>query len=322
MGKEKKRLVLIDVMSLLHRAYHAYPKSLSTKEGEITNAVYGFTSMLLSVLEKLRPTHVAVAWDVGEPTFRHEEYERYKESREKPDEELLNQLERTEEVIEALNIPQFGVEGYEADDLIGALSSQAVEEKGAEVVVVTGDRDILQLVKGDKVKVWMPPAPGRYGKDRGPQIYDEEAVEARYGLEPEQLVDLKALMGDSSDDIPGIRGIGWVTATKLIKQFRSLDKIYEKLESEKGKEEVEEIVGSRYVKLLEEGKESAYMSRKLGEILREVPIELSWPACKVVDYDKDKAGELFKRLEFKSLLSRLPADNWEKNLEEVFSSEK
>ncbi len=321
MAEDEKKLVLIDAMSLLHRAYHAYPQSLSTKEGELTNAVYGFTSMLLSVMEKLKPTHMAVAWDVGKPTFRHDEYEGYKESREKPDEELLGQIERTEEVVGVLNIPQFGLEGYEADDLIGSLSKQGADEKDAEVVIVTGDRDVLQLVEDDKVKVWMPAAPGRYSKNRGPKIYNKEAVKAKYGLDPEQLIDLKALMGDSSDDIPGIKGIGTVTATKLMKKFGSLDSIYEALESDEGKKEIEDLIGSRFAGLLEKGRESAYMSQMLGEIKRDVPIELSWLDCKVVDYDKDKAGELFSKLEFRSLLSKLPADSWDKDLEEVFSTE-
>lgn len=321
MAEDEKKLVLVDAMSLLHRAYHGYPQSLSTKEGELTNAVYGFTNMLLSVMEKLKPTHMAVAWDVGKPTFRHEEYEGYKESREKPDEELLGQIERTEEVVDSLNIPQFGLEGYEADDLIGALSKQGAGKKDAEVVIVTGDRDALQLVEDDKIKVWMPAAPGRYSKNRGPKIYNEEAVKAKYGLDPEQLIDLKALMGDSSDDIPGIKGIGKVTATKLMKKYGSLDKIYEVLESDEGREEIEELVGSRFASLLESGKESAYMSKLLGKIERDVPIELSWSACKVVDYDKDKATELFSELEFKSLLGKLPADSWDKDLEEVFSTE-
>lgn len=321
MAKEEKRLVLIDVMSLLHRAYHAYPQSLSTKDGELTNAVYGFTNMLLSVMRKLKPTHIAVAWDVGKPTFRHEEYEGYKESREKPDEELLGQIERTEEVIDSLNIPQFGLEGYEADDLIGSLSKQGAEKEDAEVVIVSGDRDALQLVEDNKVKVWMPAAPGRYSKNRGPKIYNEEAVKAKYGLGPEQLIDLKALMGDSSDDIPGIKGIGKVTATKLMKKYGSLDNIYEALGSDEGRKAIEDLVGARFAGLLESGKESAYMSRMLGEIKRDVPIELSWSDCKVVDYDKDKASELFTELDFKSLLGKLPADSWDKDLEEVFLAE-
>lgn len=310
--------MLVDGMNLLHRAYHGYPQSLRTSEGELTNAVYGFTSMLLSVLEKIRPTHVVVTWDVGKPTFRHEEYEDYKASREKPDDELLEQIGRTHEVVEALNIPQFGVEGYEADDLLGTLSKLGVEKNEAEVMIVSGDRDTLQLVRGRRVKVYLPPPPGRYGRKRGPQIYDQEAVKKKYGLTPEQLIDLKALMGDSSDDIPGIKGVGKVTAGKLMKAFGSLDEIYEKLESDEGGGEVEEVVGSRFVGLLKEGKESAYMSQQLGKILREVPIELSWEACRMVDYDKDKVRELFGRLEFASLLDKLPNDEWEKDLENIF----
>lgn len=313
----EKKLVLIDGMSILHRAYHAYPLSLSTKSGEITNAVYGFTTILLTLIEKLNPTHIVVTWDVGAPTFRHSEFEGYKANREKPDDALINQIGRTREVVEALNIPQFGVEGYEADDLIGTLSEQAKTKNGFKVIIATGDRDALQLVDGEKVVVWMPPAPGKYGKDRGSAEYDEVAVKAKYNLEPSQIIDLKALMGDASDNIPGIRGIGPKTASKLLEAFTTVEQMYKKLDEGK-REELVTVVGERVTKMVEEGREMAFLSKKLATIDRKAPVELKWEDCKVSDYDREKVLELFAELQFRSLEKKLPKDKWEEDLEELF----
>lgn len=312
----KARLILIDGMAILHRAYHAYPLSLSTADGELTNAVYGFTTILLNVIERLEPSHVIVAWDVGKPTFRHKEYDGYKARRDKPDDELIGQIERTHEVVEALNIPQFGVDGYEADDVVGTLATKARDD-GGEVIIVTGDRDALQLVDGEKIRVWMPSPPGKYGGNKGSSMFDQTAVIAKYGMTPEQLIDLKALMGDSSDDIPGIRGIGQKTATKLIEVFESLDGIYEAVKKDRTK--VVAVVGERFATMLESGKNDAYMSQKLGRIVLDVPIKLDWDACKLADYDQQKVEELFEKLAFRSLLNKLPSDKWEEDLEEVFS---
>jgi DNA polymerase-1 len=313
-----KKLVLIDAMSVLHRAFHAYPLSLTTKSGEITNAVYGFTAILFSVLEKLQPTHVAVAWDVGHITFRHDLAADYKGKREKPDELLLGQINRTKEVVDALNIPQFGVAGFEADDLIGTLSLQAKEDKESQTIIVTGDRDALQLVDGEKTIVWMPPASGKYGKDRGPMIYDEFAVNAKYKLVPKQIIDLKALMGDQSDNIPGVRGIGPKTADKLFTGFKTVEEIYEAIKTGSGREKIIGLVGERATKLLETSQDSAFLSKKLATIDRQVPIQLDWQKCQLADYDRDQAVALFEELGFKSLIPKLPKDNWEQDLENVF----
>lgn len=314
--EKRAKLVLVDGMSVLHRAYHAYPLSLATSNGELVNAVYGFTTILLTVLEKLGPTHVIVTWDVGAPTFRHAEFVEYKANREKPDEALLQQIARTQEVVEVLNIPQFGEAGFEADDLIGTLATQAKVKENVQVVIVTGDRDALQLVDDEKVVVWMPPAPGKYGKDRGSQEYDEIAVKAKYDLLPRQIIDLKALMGDASDNIPGVRGVGPKTATKLLTVFTTVEKIYEQVVGNRA--EVVKIVGERSTKLLEEGKEMAFKSKKLATIEIAVPIELDWERCRLSDYDRGKAVALFEGLEFRSLIKKLPKDSWEEDLEEVF----
>lgn len=313
-----KKLVLVDGMSVLHRAYHAYPL-LTTSKGEQVNAVYGFFAILLTVIEKINPTHVLVAWDVGKPTFRHEQYEGYKEKRVKPDQELIDQIGRTREVVEALNIPQFGVEGYEADDVIGTAARQAMEKYDGEteVVIVTGDRDALQLVDDEKVIVWMPSAGRQWGnKDRGPMIYDEEAVKVKFGINPKQIIDLKALMGDASDCIPGVKGVGQVTATKLIQTYGSIENLYEQLL--KKRDGVTAVVKERGVKLLEDDKKNAFMSKELATINQEVSITLDWDKCKLNDYDREKAMNLFMDLEFKSLIKKLPKDSWEEDLEEVF----
>lgn len=325
---ERKRLVLIDGNSLLHRAYHGYPR-FTTPAGEVVGAVYGFTSMLFSALEKLTPTYVAIAWDVGKKTFRTEEYSEYKAGRAETDQELVDQIDRTKEIVTALNIPQFGVTNYEADDVIGTLATQALrrgsgqaiertqklktektQNENVQVVIVTGDRDALQLVEDDRVVVYLPSGGGAFSKDRGVSLFDEPAVKAKYGLTPKQIIDLKALMGDASDNIKGVPGVGQVTATKLLEQAGSIEEIYEKLEEIK--------ITPRVKKLMEEGKDSAFLSKKLATINRETPIKLSWKDCELADYNREKVMAIFDELKFKSLVNKLPKDRWEEDLEEVF----
>jgi len=301
-----KKLVLIDGNSLLHRAYHGYP-GLRTKSGELVNAVFGFSAMLLRVLEQLQPTHVAVAWDVKGKTFRHKMYEEYKAGRAKTDQELIDQIDRTKEVVMSLNIPQFGVEGYEADDIIGTLAQQAIGDE-SEVVIATGDRDALQLVRGENVKVYMPVRSKRAGN--GSAMFDEKAVKVKYGLLPKQLIDLKGLMGDSSDNIKGVKGVGLVTGTKLLQEAGDLNGVYKNLE----KLQVSERVKS----LLRKEKEEAFRSRELGTIECGMPIDLEWDRCELVNYDREKVEKLFEKLEFRSLVSKLPKDRWEQEVEEVF----
>lgn len=302
-----RKFILIDGNSLLHRAYHAFPP-LTTPRGELVNAVYGFTSMLLSVLEKLSPTHVAVAWDLEGPTFRKIEYEDYKANRGPMDEDLVTQIERTHQVVKVLNIPDFGISGFEGDDVIGTLSQKAIDEKSEEdvsVVIVTGDRDSLQLVEGRKVVVYLP----IQNHHNASVVFDEAKVVEAYGLKPEQIVDLKGLMGDSSDNIPGVKGVGKVTATKLIQQFGSVKKIYK---------EIDKIAPERIRKLLLADKEMAFKSYDLAKIKRDVPLSIDWEACKLTNYDKNKVLALFEELNFKSLIMKLPKDDWEKEAEEVF----
>jgi DNA polymerase-1 len=285
----QKRLVLIDGHALAYRAFHALPDDLTTSQGELTNAVYGFTSMLLNVLRDEEPTHIAVTFDKG-PTFRHEVYPDYKAHRAKMPDELRSQMDRIRQVVEALDMPIFEAEGFEADDVLGTLVQQA-EEQNAEVLIVTGDMDLLQLVD-EHTRVLT--SRWRFSDT---VIYDVEGVERRYdGLPPSRLAEYKALMGDKSDNIPGVYGVGEKTATKLLKRYDSLEEVYEHLEE----------ITTRFRNRLEEGKEEAFLSRRLATIVRDVPVELDLEACRVRTFDYDRVIELFRELEFRSLLDRLP----------------
>ncbi len=288
-----KRLVLVDGNALLHRAYHATPP-LSTSKGELINGVFGFTSMLLKALNDLKPDFVAVAWDEKGPTFRHQQYTQYKATRGPADDGLSSQYTRVFEVVDSLNIPEFSVSGYEADDLIGTLATQAKKEKNLEVIILTGDRDIMQLID-EQIKVLMP---RKTLLDVG--LYGIEEFVARYGFDPIQIIEYKALAGDASDNIPGVAGIGDVTATKLIQKFGNIEKIYQP--------ENLKTLPERTQKLLAEGAESAVMSKQLATLDLKAPIKLDLAACVVHDYDHQKASQLFEELEFKSLIVRLPGE--------------
>lgn len=304
-----KKLILIDGNALLHRAFHAYPP-FTTPKGELVGAVYGFTTLLFSVIDKLSPTHVIVAWDVKGPTFRKKEFEDYKAQRAPMDESLVQQIDRTKEVVEALNIPQFGIEGYEADDIIGTISKVAFEKNqndvGVQVVIVTGDRDALQLIEEKKVVVYLP-IQNKYSQS---VVFDEDKVVEVYGMKPKQIIDLKGLMGDPSDNIPGVKGVGKVTATKLVKDFGSVEEIYKNIESTK--------IAPRTRKLLEDDREMADKSRHLAEIFREVPLDFDWDKCLMSDYDKKKVTDLLTELNFKSLLGKLPEEKFEKDVVDIF----
>ncbi len=286
-----KKLVLVDGNAVLHRAYHATPP-LTLASGELINAVYGFTNMLLKSLQDLKPDYVAIAWDKSAPTFRHQAYTQYKATRGPSDDSLHNQYERVHEVVKVLNIPEFGLEGYEADDLIGTLAKQAIKEKDLETIIITGDRDILQVIE-PRIKVLMPK---KTLTDVG--LYGEAEFREKYGFEPIQMIDYKGLAGDASDNIPGVPGIGDVSATKLIKQFGSVENIY--------KPENLATLPERMQKLLAEGAESAIMSKSLATIELNAPIELDLKKCAMHDYDRPKAIKLFEQLEFKSMIARLP----------------
>ena len=286
---EKKKLVLIDGHALAYRAFHALPPTLSTKGGELTNATYGFTSMLLNVLRDERPDYVIVAFDVGR-TFRHEEYAEYKAHRGKMPEELHYQFERIREIIKALNIPIVEVPGYEADDVLGTLCRQAAAQ-GVETLIVTGDTDTFQLI-GEHTRVLTS---RRQFSDT--IIYDEQGIEKRYGLKPVQLVDYKAIIGDQSDNIPGVRGVGEKTATALLQQYGSVENIYQHLD---------EVKPVRFREALAKARDAALLSKHLATIVTDVPISLDLEASRFGAFDKARLETIFRELEFRSLMDRLP----------------
>src|SRR3989344_5312604 len=301
-----KKLVLVDGNALLHRAYHATPP-FATSKGELVNAVYGFSAMLLKILLDLKADYIAVTWDEAGPTFRHQQYTQYKATRGPTDDGLSSQYKRVFEVDKAFNIPEFSVAGYEADDLIGTLAKQAEKLPGLEVVVVTGDRDIMQLID-KKIKVLMPK---KTITDVG--LYGEEEFALKYGFDPIKLIDYKALAGDASDNIPGVAGVGDVSATKLIQKFGTVEEIYKNLlrrtlSSAKAehKPKNEFVFPERLAKLLLEGAESAVMSKKLATLDLKAPIKLDLKKCVIHDFDKEVVVRLFEELEFKSLMSRIP----------------
>ncbi len=320
---KKLKLVLFDGNSLLHRGYHALPPTITMRDGTPINAVYGFTSIMLKALQDLKPDYVAVAWDYPAPTFRHKVYAEYKATREKADDELYAQVPLVKQVISALNIPIFEKKNFEGDDLLGTISEQAKGFKDVETILVTGDLDALQLVD-KKVKVFAT----RKGIS-DTVIYDIKGVEERYGLKPEQLLDYKALRGDPSDNIPGVTGVGEKTAINLIKAFGSLDALYERLnetvelKGDKFEHKKVKVAGKLFEKLRDQEKQ-ARLSRELVTIDRHVPIKFDLNAASLVNYDRDKVVKLFAKLQFKSLVNRLPKSNAleEKTPDVVFAREK
>jgi len=294
MEQEKQDLVLIDGNAILHRAYHALPP-LTTRSGELVNAVYGFSTMLLKILHEMQPKYIAVAFDTVKPNFRHQEYVGYQAHRPRTDSELTGQIEKVHDLVRAFNMPIFSIEGYEADDVIGTLAKQAVErdkknKEEIEVLIVTGDKDLMQLVS-ERVKLFMPTR----GLSEG-QIVGEKEVIEKMDIPPAQIVDYKGLVGDQSDNYPGVPGIGPKTAVELLKKFGSLEEIYRNL----NKIEKKTLLGK-----LAEGAESGQLSKKLATILIDVPITLDLEKCLAQDYDKERVIGFFKELGFRSLVNRL-----------------
>lgn len=288
MEEKRQTLVLIDGNAILHRAYHALPP-LTNRSGELVNAVYGFTTMLLKVIDDLKPDCLAVAFDVGKPTFRQMEYLGYQAKRPQMDEGLIGQIEKVHEVVKIFGIPIYAVEGFEADDVIGTIAKKALP--GREVIIVTGDRDIMQLVE-PRVKVYLPVK----GLSEAEMI-DEAKVKERVGVKPSQIIDYKALAGDQSDNYPGVPGIGPKTAVELLTTYQTLEKIYQNLGD----------LPENLAKKLREGQDLALLSQKLARILTEVPLKVDFGACRFVFTDKERKRVSVKLggMGFKSLASRL-----------------
>ncbi len=279
----KDKLFLIDGNSFCYRAYYAI-QGLATSKGEPTNAIYGVITMLHKIIEEDKPDYIAVCFDRKEPTFRHEKFEDYKAHRKPMPDDLVEQMPLIKEIIKAYRIPVYEKAGYEADDILGTLAEKAAKEK-YEVYILTGDKDALQLVN-PSIKV--------YNVHKENLVYDAKKVKERFsGLGPDQIVDIMALMGDASDNIPGVPKVGEKTAIELMKEFGSLDNIYKNLNRIK-KEAVR--------KSLEDNKDTAYLSRELATIDRHVPFEFKISDMKLKEPDQEKLKEFFKRFEFRTLL--------------------
>lgn len=293
------KLLLVDGSALLHRAYHAYPP-FTTKTGEIVGAVYGVASILISALESEAPSHVMVAWDLPKPTFRHEKYVGYKAQRKKADEEMVEQIPRVKEIIKTMGILQVAEEGYEADDIIGTLSATADlrfkvkgESEPVDVVILTGDQDTMQLVN-ERVKVLTP------AKGQNPPVrYGTHEVWNKYGVKPEQIVDYKALVGDASDNIPGVAGIGPKGASELLKMFGTLERMYRDIK------EVQIHFGELVAKKLADGRDSAMLSRDLARIVVDMPLTVTMDQMEYHGLNNEGLKELLTELNFKSLIKRI-----------------
>jgi len=282
------RLILIDAHSLIYRAFFALPP-MSTSDGRVTNAVYGFTSMLAIVLAS-RPEYAIAAFDLGKPTFRSQEYVEYKAGRRAMPDDLRAQIDMVRDVLESFSIPIYGVEGFEADDVIGTLARIA-EERGHAVTIVSGDLDCLQLVT-ESVEALVP----RRGIT-DTFVYGPDQVRQRYGFEPPQLVDFKALRGDTSDNIPGVPGVGDKTAARLVQDYGTVESLLEK---------VDELPEGRLKKALKENADRVRLGKRMVTIVREVPIELELEKARWTRYDYDRARRVFDHLEFRQLLTRFP----------------
>lgn len=292
MSNPPSTFLLVDGNAIIHRAFHALPPTLTDPKGNPTNAVFGFARILFASIKQFEPKNIVVAFDVRGKTFRDDLFKEYKAKRVKAPQELYDQIPVVHKMCDALEIPHFGIEGYEADDIIGTLSKRIPKEyKDAQVIILTGDGDTLQLVNG-QVKVAMP--------QRGiqpPQVYDRTAVEGKVGLPPEKIIDYKALSGDPSDNIPGVAGIGPKTAVTLIKNFGSLDGIYQNLSK---------VESQSVKKKLEDNKDLAFLSRELATIKNDVSLNFKLSDTKVNDFDRDRAVDFFEKTGMRSIIKQLP----------------
>ncbi|HET7657673.1 MAG TPA: 5'-3' exonuclease H3TH domain-containing protein [Bacillales bacterium] len=282
---EKQTVMLIDGMALLFRGYYAtaYGGSfMKTKSGIPTNGIFGFLRYFLDAVQTFQPSHVICCWDMGKETFRTELYDGYKANRESPPDELIPQFDLVKEAVRAFDVPNVGVEGFEADDCIGTLASRLSEE--SKVMILTGDQDILQLVDDRVSVILMKKGQGNYA------VYEPETFYAEKGIRPLQMVDLKGLMGDSSDNYPGVKGIGEKTALKLLQTYETIEGILTNLDN----------LTNGVRKKIEENLEMLHLSRRLAEIHREAPITYNLEES-IWNYDKQRVLSRFEELEFEHL---------------------
>jgi len=297
MNNEKKRLIIIDSNSIIHRAFHALPP-LTTKKGELVNAVYGFLLVFFKAIREFQPDYIAVCFDFPGPTFRHAKFKEYKAKRPPAPKELYEQIPKIKEILKVFNVPIFEKEGFEADDLIGTISkkfSTPHQKFGGgpkvQTIILSGDLDTLQLIDKQTGVCFLK----RGVKETA--LYNEEKVRERYqGLNPEQLLEFKALIGDPSDNIPGIIGIGEKTAIELIRKFGNLENLYQSLEK----------IKSKLKEKLIQVKEQVFFNKTLVGIKTNVPIDFSLKKIQWKGYNKEEAERALRELEFYSLLEKLP----------------
>lgn len=289
---EKDIFMLVDGNAIVHRAYHALPHFTSTK-GEATGAVHGFFSMIFKVMQELQPTRVAIAFDRPKPTFRQQMYVGYQAQRPKMESELSEQFKMILQILEKARIATYAVDGFEADDVIGTLS-EAANKKGIFTYIVTGDRDILQLVDHD-TRVLMP-----IKGISEVNIMDADKVREKYGINPPQIVELKALMGDASDNYPGVPGIGPKTASSLINQYETIDNIYKHIDEIAAKNE-------KLAQKLIDGHDSCRISYKLAQIVKDVPFVFDFEACKTKNIQVHDLKDTLEIRGFKALPDRVDA---------------
>ncbi|MEA5085331.1 MAG: DNA polymerase I [Lachnospiraceae bacterium] len=299
----QKKVMLVDGNSIINRAYYGVPL-LSNAEGKYTNAVYGFFNILFKLIDEDKPDYLGIAFDLKAPTFRHDKFDGYKGTRHAMPEELAQQMPMLIELLSALKIKQYAVEGFEADDILGTLSKKA-EDMGFEAVIVSGDRDLLQLAS-NSLKIRIPKTKG--GKTEVEDYFEKDVIE-KYGVTPTEFIDLKALMGDSSDNIPGVPGIGEKTATKIIQEYRNIENAIENAEN---------VKPPRASKNLQEFQDQARLSKFLATIVRDMPIELNTEDMPIIGGQiSPQAYELLKRYEFKSMLNRFSVEEDESLKEET-----
>ena len=288
-SKSDSKFVIVDGNALLHRAYHAYPHTLRTSKGELVNAVYGFSRLMLTLINDLKPNYLTIAFDTAAPTFRHLDYVGYKAHRPKMEDELASQLDLLGKLVRAMKVKSYAIEGFEADDVIGTL----VEKVGntsieVDTYIVTGDMDALQLISNNTFV---------YSPNKGlshPKIWKNEDVFAKFGFGPDLVVDYKALRGDPSDNIPGVKGVGDKTATELIKTWGSLESIYRN---------IDKITPPKLANKLALEFEMASLSKNLALIRRDVPLRLSLKECSFAGFsDNNKLLDFFEEMEFLSLV--------------------
>ncbi len=300
----KEKFIVLDSHSLIHRAYHAIP-FLETKKGEASNAVYGFFSILIKVIQDFNPDYIAATFDFPAPTFRHEKFKEYKIKRPKAPDDLVSQIIKTKDTVRLLNIPVFEKKGFEADDVIGTISHELYNNENLKTIIVSGDMDNLQLIN-DKTQVFL--------LKRGikeASLFDVEKIKEKYqGLSPQQLIDYKGLKGDSSDNIPGVPGVGDKTALNLISKFGSIENLYKEIENE-----------TRQSKLIKKGikdkiiefQDKAFFSKELIVIEKNVPIDFSLNNCRWQGFNEGNIKEIFSELGFHSLLKRIAKIGSEEN---------